>query len=172
MHTSEVLLDSFSRVKEGVGQVLDGLGDEDLVFRADSRANSISWLIWHLTRVQDDHVAEVAGKEQVWLSDGWALRFGLELDNWDIGYGHKSSDVALVRAGAAQLSGYHEAVFDQTTRYVKGLRDEDLDRVVDTRWDPPVTLGVRLISVIADDLQHVGQAAFVRGLVERRRPVA
>jgi hypothetical protein len=66
------------------------------------------------------------------------------------------------------LVGYHEAVHAQTLRFLEGLKEEELGRVVDERWDPPVTLGVRLVSVVSDDLQHAGQAAFVRGVLERR----
>jgi len=168
LSTADILLDAFSRVKDGVHEVLDGMGEDELGFRADNRANSIGWLVWHLTRVQDDHVAEVAGTDQVWVAAGWAQRFGLALDTWDTGYGHRPEDVAAVRASAEMLGGYHLAVFDQTAKYVKAVTDSDLDRVVDRRWDPPVTLGVRLVSVIADDLQHLGQASFVRGLVKRR----
>jgi uncharacterized damage-inducible protein DinB len=168
LRTSELLLDAFRRVKEGVHEVLEGMSEEELNYRVDSEANSIAWLVWHLTRVQDDHVCEVAGTDQSWVSAGWAERFGLKLDIGDIGYGHKPDEVAAVRAGARDLAGYHDAVFEQSAKYLQSLGDDDLDRVVDRRWDPPVTLGVRLVSVVADDLQHVGQAAFVRGLVKRR----
>jgi long-chain acyl-CoA synthetase len=96
-------------------------------------------------------------------------RFGLPLDIADTGYGHGSGEVAAVRVASAELlTGYNDAVIEQTTRYVRGLADADLDRIVDRRWDPPVTLGVRLVSVISDDLQHAGQAAYVRGLGDLR----
>jgi hypothetical protein len=55
-----------------------------------------------------------------------------------------------------------------TQAFVATLTGADLDRVVDSAWDPPVTLGVRLVSVVADDLQHVGQAAYIRGILQRR----
>ena len=55
---------------------------------------------------------------------------------------------------------------EQTLQYLDGIGEADLDRIVDRRWDPPVTLGVRLVSVADDDIQHAGQAAFVRGVVE------
>jgi uncharacterized damage-inducible protein DinB len=164
--SSDVLLDAFSRVREAVLEVLDGLSADELAFREGSEANSIAWLVWHLTRVQDDHVCGVAGREQVWVTGGWAERFGLDLDVRDTGYGHNPDQVAVVKAGGDLLSGYHQAVFDNTVDYLKGLSTGDLDQVVDPRWDPPVTLGVRLVSVIADDLQHVGQAAFVKGILD------
>jgi Protein of unknown function (DUF664) len=164
---SEVLLDGFSRISEVVHEVLDGLTVDDLTYRPDPEANSISWLIWHLTRVQDDHVAGAAGRPQVWL-DGWEQRAGLPFDPAEHGYGHTSSQVAQVRLPADFLLGYYDATHAQTVAFVGGLGEADLDKVVDRRWHPPVTLGVRLVSVLGDDLQHAGQAAYVRGLVERR----
>lgn len=129
--------------------------------------NTIAWLIWHLTRVQDDHVAEVAGHEQTWISDGWHDRFGLPFDAHAIGYGQSATEVGRVAASAELLTGYLDAVHARTIAYVRGLSPDDLDRVVDERWDPPVTLGVRLVSVISDDLQHAGQAAYARGVLSR-----
>ncbi|TQM79371.1 uncharacterized protein DUF664 [Saccharothrix saharensis] len=161
----DVLLDGFGRVRESVERVLDGLSPEQLAHRVGGTANPIAWLVWHLTRVQDDHVAEVAGTEQVWTADDWAKRFTLPLPADDTGYGHDGDQVAAVTAPADLLLGYHRAVHERTGAYVRALSAEDLTRVVDESWDPPVTLAVRLLSVIEDDLQHVGQAAFVRGVL-------
>jgi hypothetical protein len=165
----ELLVDAFGRVREVVHRAVDGLTPEALAFRVDPEANSIAWLVWHLTRIQDDHVAGVAGTEQVWTAQGWVERFGLPFGPAATGYGHRPADVAAVRVDSGELlAGYHDAVWRQTTGYLAALGDADLDRVVDRSWDPPVTLGVRLVSVVADDLQHAGQAAFVRGLLGRR----
>jgi uncharacterized damage-inducible protein DinB len=168
MTSAEVLADALSRVRGEVHGTVEGLPDEDLAFRIDGTANSIAWLVWHLTRVQDDHVAYVAGVPQSWTSSGWFGRFGLSLEESDTGYGHSSEQVAEVRCSAQDLLGYYDEVHAQTMAFIETLDDADLDRVVDTRWDPPVTLGVRLVSVIDDDKQHVGQAAFVRGVLARR----
>jgi hypothetical protein len=168
MTSAELLVDAFGRVRGVVRRVVGDLTPEQLAFRVDPEANSVAWLVWHLTRIQDDHVADVARTEQVWTSQGWVERFGLPFDPRDTGYGHRPADVAAVRVSGELLVGYHDAVHRQTVRYVEGLVDADLGRVVDRSWDPPVTLGVRLVSVIADDLQHVGQAAFVRGVLQRR----
>ena len=162
---SEVFLDSFGRIREVVFEVLDGLSPAQLAYRVGSAANSIAWIVWHLTRIQDDHVCGVAGRRQIWETEGWADRFSLDLDVRDTGYGHNPDQVAVVKASADLLSGYHQAVYENTADYLKSLTGSDLDRVVDRHWDPPVTLGVRLVSVVADDLQHAGQAAFVRGLL-------
>jgi hypothetical protein len=168
--SAELLVDAFGRVRQVVHRVVDGLTPEQLAFRVDPEANSIAWLVWHLTRVQDDHLADAAQLEQVWTAQGWVDRFGLPFDRLATGYGHRPADVAAVRASAELLVGYHDAVHRQTTDYVEGLADADLARIVDRAWDPPVSLGVRLVSVIADDLQHAGQAAFVRGVAQRRQP--
>ena len=164
---TELLVDAMGRVRETVHRAVDGLDRKALAHRVDADANPIGWLVWHLTRVADDHIAEVAGSDQVWLSDGWADRFGLPLEPHDIGYGHTSDQVATVDVDADLLAGYHDAVHDRVVDYLRTLTDEDLPRIVDRRWDPPVTLAVRLVSVVNDSTQHAGQAAYVRGLVDR-----
>jgi Protein of unknown function (DUF664) len=168
MTSAELLVDAFGRIRGIVHRAVDGLTAEQLAFRVDPGANSIAWLVWHLTRIQDDHLADAFQAEQVWLSQGWVERFGLPFDPRDTGYGHQADEVAAVRVDSGELLvGYYDAVHEQTTRYVDRLGDAELARIVDRNWDPPVTLGVRLVSVIADDLQHAGQAAFVRGILQR-----
>lgn len=168
MNVSELLIDSLGRVREQVAGVVAGLDDEQLTWRPDPEANSIAWLIWHLTRIEDDHVADVAGTTQAWVEEGWADRFGLPLPVADHGFGHSAEQVAQVRASAELLAGYYDAVSQRTAAYLAGLQPDDLERVVDTHWDPPVTLGVRLVSVVNEVNQHVGQAAYLRGLLDRR----
>jgi uncharacterized damage-inducible protein DinB len=168
MNTVDLLTDAFGRVRENVHDVVEGLTPEQLGARVDD-ANSIAWLIWHLTRVQDDHISEVADAEQIWTAREWSERFGLPLPVTSTGYGHDSEHVAAVRVDSPDLlTGYYDEVHERTIDYVRGLTEADLDRVVDRAWNPPVTLGVRLVSVIDDDTQHVGQAAFVRGVILRR----
>ncbi|MFI5673321.1 mycothiol transferase [Streptomyces cellulosae] len=166
MHAKDILIDAYSRIQEEVHATVDGLSPDDLNARPLADANSVSWLIWHLTRVQDDHIADAAGLDQVWLAQGWEKRFGLDLPRRDTGYGHSPSKVAKVRVDSGDLlSEYYDAVHEQTLGYLRGLTAKDFERIVDERWDPPVTLAVRLVSVLSDDLQHVGQAAYVRGLL-------
>jgi uncharacterized damage-inducible protein DinB len=167
MNVAGLMLDAFGRIHRFVHDVVDDAPVEQLVFRFDGEANSIAWLTWHLTRIQDDHIAHVAGTDQVWAADGWAQRFDLPFAIGATGYGQSSEEAASVEVGPELLTAYHDAVYEQTVRFVGHLTDVELDRIVDENWDPPVTLGVRLVSVIADDLQHVGQAAYVLGLAQR-----
>jgi len=164
--SADLLTDAFGRTQENVHAVVRGLTAGQLAERIAPDANSIAWLIWHLTRVQDDHVADAFGVPQVWGEYG--KRFELPLEPDDTGYGHTPEQVAQVTVASPDLlTGYHDAVHEQTIRLVSGITDADLNRVVDEAWDPPVTLGVRLVSVISDGLQHAGQAAFIRGILLR-----
>ena len=169
MTGTELLLDAFGRTPDLVHGVVGGISTEELTFRLDPKANSIAWLVWHLSRIEDDHVAEVAGLEQVWTAAGWARRWRLPFDDSDTGYGHSPKQVAAVTGDAGMLLGYFDAVHSMTVRFVGELSDTDLDRVVDENWSPPVTLGVRLVSVAGHNFEQAAQADFIRGMLERRR---
>jgi hypothetical protein len=160
-----LLTDSFERVHDLVGSLTEDLPVEVSTYRPDAEANSIGWLIWHLTRIQDDHVAALAGVDQAWPA--WRERFDLPFDASDTGYGPGSSEVAAVRVGSDLLAGYHSDVHALTLRYVATVTAAELERVVDEHWDPPVTASVRLVSVIGDCLQHLGQASYVLGMAHR-----
>ena len=170
MTGADVLADAFERIPQQVYGVLDGLTPDQLTFRVDGEANTIAWLVWHLSRIEDDHVADVAGRPQVWTSDGWARRWRLPFEDSDTGYGHTSEQVASVTGDAELLRGYFDAVHEMTVRYVRSLSAGDLDRVVDKEWDPPVTLGVRLVSVAGHNFEQLAQADFVRGVLDRTKP--
>lgn len=168
MLSTELLSEAFGRIRDLVQAALKEADLDLLTFRADPEANTIGWLLWHLTRVQDDHIADLMGEEQVWTAAGWADRFALPFDPAATGYGQNATDVAAVRSDATLLAGYHDAVHTRTNQYLSTLGEADFARIVDTRWDPPVTLAVRLVSIVSDDLQHAGQASYVRGLARRR----
>jgi hypothetical protein len=162
---ADLLIDTFDRIRGVVHDVVEPLDDERLWARPAPDANSIAWLVWHLTRIQDDHLAGLDGTPQVWISEGWVERFGLPFDAAATGYGQTSVEVGAVRVGADDLLGYHDATYRAAKVLLGSIDGPALDRIVDRSWDPPVTAGVRLVSVVADALQHAGQAAYVRGLL-------
>jgi hypothetical protein len=168
MDIGALLADALGRVCDQVRNLAEGLDRDQLAWRPDDEANSIAWLLWHLTRIEDDHLAEVAGTEQVWTAAGWYDRFALPFPSEAHGWGHTAADVAQVVVDGELLSGYHTEVAARAIEYVATLTPDDLDRIVDDRWDPPVSLGVRLVSVVNEVNQHVGQAAYLRGMIERR----
>ena len=160
----EILRDSFTRLIEHVDRITEDLADEVSFYRPTADANSIAWLIWHSARVQDAQVAHIAGIEQVWFSAGWVDRFALDLPRDSHGYGHTAEEVGKVRAPAALLAGYYHAVHTMTLEYIAGVTDAELARIVDENWEPPVTASVRLVSIIDDCAQHLGQAAYIEGI--------
>lgn len=163
MDVRGVLTEAFGRVTELYDEVVDGLDEETLHHRPGGTGNPIGWLLWHLARVQDDHVADLAGRPQVW--EEWQDRLGLPNGTDDTGFGHTSEQVDALRISDPELLvGYHHEVTLATARYLETVDENELEREVDQRWDPPVTAGVRLVSILGDCLQHLGQAAYVKGL--------
>jgi Protein of unknown function (DUF664) len=166
MDVASLLLELFGRIPPLARAAVEGVDSDRLTEQPSAGANTIAWLVWHLTRVQDHHVAELLDADQVWVGGDWARRFGLEADPSNTGYGHSGEEMAAVRPDQPEvLLDYLDVVDARTRAMLAELAPEDLDRIVDRRWDPPVTMGVRLISVANDCLQHAGQAAYVRGLL-------
>ena len=166
MEAPELLRDLFGRVREHVTGVLDGVAPADLTRTLTPTSNHIGWLLWHLARVQDVHMAEAWDREQVWVEGEWWRRFGLDDDPHNHGYGHSPDDVARVRPDSVEaLKDYFEEVAVRGDELLATVTAEDLERIVDDSWDPPVTLGVRLVSIADDQIQHAGQAAYLRGVL-------
>jgi uncharacterized damage-inducible protein DinB len=166
VNANEVLEEALGRLPGLVERAVRDLSQEQLRQAPVKDANTVGWLVWHLTRIQDDHMADLIGEEQIYLTGDWAPRFGLKPDPSETGYGHTPTQVQAVRPESWQtLVEYYTAVHERTLAFVRRLTEADYDRIVDEAWDPPVTLGVRLVSVLGDDMQHVGQAAYVRGLL-------
>jgi hypothetical protein len=164
VRSTDLLLYAYEQVQELLRPAVEGLNADELAYRPTPRANSLAWLAWHLARIQDSQIAEVAGRPEVWTTEGFYDRFGLPFDASATGYGFTPEQVSAVRVSSPDLLlEYAAAVHERTAEFLRGLSDDDLDRVVDESYDPPVTLGVRLVSVLSDDLQHVGQAGYVRG---------
>jgi hypothetical protein len=167
MDVAELLIETYGRIPPVARRAVEGLRTDQLTEPPGPGRNTIAWLVWHLARVQDAQVADVAGHDQLWTTGDWAERMGRAPDPSDTGYGYSAEEVLAVRPPDGRLLlDYLDAVADQTERYLGGLGPSDLDAVVDENWDPPVTLGVRLVSVADDCVQHAGQAAYVRGLLE------
>lgn len=168
MRSGQVLDEAFARLPTVVRRAVDGLDAAALRWQPESNTNPIGWLVWHLTRIQDDHVSELAATTQVWLEEEWASRFGLEPGTTATGYGHTAAQVVAVQPqDPGVLLRYLDMVTARTRTFLETVSDGDLDRIVDASWEPPVTMGVRLVSVLDDGLQHAGQAAYLRGLHDR-----
>ena len=163
-----LLLDLYGRTPPLAREAVEGLDADQLIWAPGPGSNTIGWLLWHTGRVLDSEFAELMGGEQLWTTGDWARHFGLDADPADTGYGHTAEQVAGVRPdGTEPLLAYLEAAHARACGYIEGLGPDDLERIVDRSWDPPVTLGVRLVS-LADVLEAVvGQAAYLKGLLDR-----
>jgi len=166
MDVAPLLVELYGRIPPLARRAVEGLPVARLAEAPAPGANTVAWLVWHLARVQDHHISELLDASQLWADGPWAARCGLTPDPADTGYGHTPEQVVAVRPDSgAVLLDYLDAAAARTTGFLEGLGGAALDRIVDRRWDPPVTLGVRLVSVADDCLQHAGQAAYVRGLL-------
>lgn len=165
MLANELMSDAFDRIKQAVHTAVKDLSEKELIYRPNESANSIAWLVWHLARVQDDHMADLANTKQLW-DQGWREKFDLPFEGSATGYGHSAKDVAAVKPSAKLLLEYYDAVHQASLKWISDLKEADYLKVIDEGWNPPVTLAVRLVSIITDDLEHAGQAAYVHGLIK------
>lgn len=168
MKWQDLLIDGYSRVMETLEPALKGLSRSDLDRRPTPDCNSIGWMVWHLIRGQDAQIAALAGKEQVWLKEKWYEKFGRQADPEDTGFGHTSEQVAAFRSPTIKvLFGYYQATFGQTEQYLSRVTLAALDRPLDEPWyKPPPTVGIRIVSIMADCLGHAGEVAYLRGLLK------
>jgi len=162
MHCAEFITGIFTRISQVLETSLDGLNEYEINRQPCPECNSIGWMVWHLTRVQDRFVAMLSDNEQVWITEKWYENFGREADSRDIGYGHSPEDIANFKAPDAKiLLDYHHATLERTKQYTNRISPEELDRAIDDSGAPTVAL--RLTAFISDNLQHAGQVAYLRG---------
>lgn len=166
MEAKDIVLDGLERIRGSLHRTLDGLTLEEIHRQPQSDANSIAWLVWHLTRVQDTSMSGLKNEEHLWVSQGWHAKFDMEPDSANDGFGHTPEQVSAFRAPSIEtLLDYHEQVWERSRSYVAGLAAEDFDRTLnESQWQPLPTVGVRLVSILSDNLQHAGQAAYVKAL--------
>ncbi len=167
MDWRDLIIDGYDRIFETLDPALKGLTKAELDKQPDSKSNPLGWTVWHLARGQDSQIADLAKTEQLWLKDGWHKKFKRPADAGDTGYGDSAAEVAAFRSPtAAVLLEYCRAVVAASNRYLKSIDVKELGRVLDEDYQPPPTVGVRIVSVMADSLEHAGEAAYIRGLIK------
>ena len=166
MDARNVLCEAANRPAAEAKALIDTLPEGALNAHAGGHTNSIAWLLWHAGRQMDAQLAQLNGEPQVWHSQGFNSRFNLGELGDTVGYGHTAEQArAVVVEDAALLVEYLGATTAALSEYIAGLSEADLDDVIDTSWTPHVTRGVRLVSMIDDAAQHVGQAAYAAGIL-------
>jgi uncharacterized damage-inducible protein DinB len=173
MRIGEYLGEAYGRISPLVHRATEGLATEQLCYLIEPGANTIAWLVWHLSRIQDQHISELLEEPELWSDRSWVRVTGIERDPVTRGQGDGPAEVAALRpSGADGLLAYHDAVTARTAKYLCGVDEAELDRPIDFSYDPPVSAGVRLASVLSDNLQHAGQALYLRGVLDRTWPGA
>jgi len=163
MNITDVFADFAQRPVEAARN-LPALSAEQLNAHPAGHPNSIAWLLWHAGREIDVQLAHLSGANEVWES--YRDKFGLGELGDSVGYGHSRDQAHQIRVSDQQLLvDYVQACLQALIEYTGTLSEEDLDEVIDHHWDPPVTRGVRLVSIVDDATQHVAQAAYAAGAV-------
>ncbi len=167
MEWHQLLSEGYGRITGIVERALRNIDPDDLDRQPQADCNTIGWLIWNLTRVQDYHFANLIGEQQLWTSDGWHDRSGRPVDPADDGWRHTAEQVLAFRSPEPKvLLDYHRAVTERSRRFFDTLSADDLDRELDEpQYQPLPTVGVRIIGVMSENIQHAGQAAFVCGML-------
>ena len=162
MAQTDVLLDGFTRVYESLHRTLADLTETELIQEPHP---PIGWLAWRLTRVIDSNVSRLSGREQLWIADGWAARFGMPPLPADFGRSaaHTREQVRVFRASAELLLAYHDATYARMKGYLETLTAEDLARQLDEpRFQPLPTVAVRLVSVLENAMTNQGQISYLK----------
>ena len=168
MEWQDLILDGYGRISEVLEKALEGLTPDDLNEQPHPDCNSMGWLAWHLTRGTDAQIARLMGEQQLWLTEGWHARFNRPDDKKDVGFGVSSEELAAFKSPDVEtLLGYNRAVLEWTKNYITNLPTEELGREIDERWfQPPPTVGIRLVSILIECAQHAGQISYLRGLLK------
>ncbi|MFC2060072.1 DinB family protein [Chloroflexota bacterium] len=165
MECWQLIVDTYERSSQALERALEGLTQDDLNQQPNPDSNSMGWIVWHLTRIQDRAIADLTGEEQLWIKDTWHSKFNRPADPQDVGVRHMPEDLAAFKSPDVQtLLAYHQAVLQVSKRYISNLSQTDLDRWLGhPRY---ATVGARLVVLISENLQHAGQVAYVHGLLK------
>lgn len=169
MAWQQLVMDVFLRISRDREQVLDGLDADELHEQPFPNGNTIAWLTWHLTRSHDRNISKLAGEDQLWITEGWYAEFNRPPDTTETGFGHSAEEAAAFRApGGRALVDYHRAVLERIQHYVlRTMMEDDLDRdACSPTFRDTTTVRRRLVGIISEGLQHVGQAAYGRGALK------
>lgn len=165
MDALDLLRDLTSRPRDAAERLRHQLNPVTLNARPGGHPNSVAWLLWHTGREIDVQLADLVGGEQVWTAGGFDQRFDLGPAGDAVGYGHTDAEARriVIEDGGGVLDYVH-ATLTAMDDYLGTLSAAALDDIIDEQWDPPVTRGARLVSIVDDAIQHLAQAAYVLGM--------
>ena len=164
MTLNRFIEDAFQKEHEFLMDALSGLTPGEQAWRAGPDANSITWILWHMLRVEDMWFQFfIQRKSEIWERDGWNEKFGLPTR--DNGFGHTSEQVAAFPTlDLAELIGYGDAVRAETLDYLRGVTQEEFERVP-REQRPEMSVAAIFRQVIGEAYQHQGHIAYLKGLL-------
>ena len=145
-----------------IKRATEDLTEEQLYHQPTPDTNSIAWLIWHLSRWRDKISAAAAGEPEVWISQGWAGKFGME--DGRTGLGDTIEQVARFKVDTNMLTDYAEAAHKAIVERVSGFTTEQFNQEIEYTPGSPRPAWRALISVVEDSAEHTGQINYLRGM--------
>ena len=148
---------------------LDGLTCDELNWRPTLESNSISWLVWHMARVEDNWVnLRLRGKDSVWDAEGWSEQLGVDVQG--NGWGQSAEEIrGMPRIDVEHAMRYYRNVRAVTSVYFEDeMTEADLAAVVKhpsgnpkLNWTYAQVLG----HLLSEEAQHLGQVSYLRGMM-------
>ena len=150
---------------EGLKKAVDGLTPTELRWQPTLTSNNISWIVWHMARVEDRWVNQVLRKDvEVWIRDGWYEKFGMAEEVH--GYGETENQVrAMPDVAMSDILAYFNSVRQSTLTHLAQMTPADLE----ARYSHPRRSGIRgdwiLGHILVEEGQHLGQVGYIRGMI-------
>ena len=166
MSANRTTLSALERNWQMVKSAVSDVDEAAMAVRPNEDSNSMSWLIWHMSRVTDRFIHfRLTDKPQLWTVDAWHEKFNMPDEPHDIGMGWSNEQAAAWQAPSKDvLMGYFEKANAAATDYLNSITDAELEREIP--WTAPVaTLRIdeALGILVWDNIVHGGQVAYLRG---------
>ncbi len=171
MNTSALLLLQYQTMQRHFNSIFQDLNDEQMNWKPEGDANTISFLLWHVLRAWDSYYSMLFNSPELYEAEGWPKKFGFDVtgkgyDGTAMGTGFSTEDVAIVNAKPEVLAAYFDALLSVLNGYLKTATDEALGQEFIVPWWPnPSTVAGVLSHVLTHGMEHIGQALYVRGML-------
>ena len=161
MDYRETLAWCLGRTATIIGNATAELSEEEAGYRPCATCNSIASTIIHCGRVADSWASTALGEDEIWVTQGWAEKFGLPPD--DRGWTYDTQPPSE-RTPAAELGGYFEAANRRFLDFLANVPEERMtDLVTGRRFSLPIE---KLFPHVVTELnQHAGQIDYLRGML-------
>jgi uncharacterized damage-inducible protein DinB len=160
----EAIQSGLEEYLQGLHYALEGLTPAETRWQPTLHTNHITWLVWHMARVEDRWIARLQQCSEVWNAEGWADRF--HMDPVSTGSGHTMDEVrAMPDIPLTDLMAYFDAVRAVTRHYLAHVTDADLAREYQHPRFGAITGAWIVGHLFVEVSQHLGQVELIRGMM-------